>query len=199
MAIAKHPDTDALAAMLSRAFYDDPLFVYFFPDDTKREKLNHFTFRYMLNHAANKGQIVVTDDGLSGAAIWSPSGALHYSLLDLLRYGAVRGSLHQGPAAVLRQLKALDIMQAMHKSIITDPHYYLATIGVEPDKHGKGLGSALLRPTLAELDEQQLPVYLDTHNEDNVSLYRRFGFEIVHHGFLPGGSVMHWAMLRLPG
>ena len=198
MAIARHPDTDTLASMLSRAFFHDPLFVYFFPDDKKRETLCWYTFRYMLTHGHNKGEVVVTDNGQDGAAIWSPSGTMRYGLLDLLRYGAIRGSLRQGPAALLRQLKALDIMQAMHKSIITEPHYYLAALGVEPNKHGQGLGSALLRPTLATLDSQGLPAYLDTHNENNVSLYRRFGFETVHHGYLPGGSVMHWAMLRLP-
>jgi len=52
------------------------------------------------------------------------------------------------------------------------------------------------RPSLDRLDEQGLPGYLDTQNPNNVSLYQRFGFEVVHEDEIPGTSVRHWAMLR---
>lgn len=198
MTIAMHPDTDGLASAMSRAFYDDPLFIHFFPNAAKREQHAYYTFRYMLTHAHNCGDVVATEGGTDGAAVWLPSRAMEYSSLDLIRFGAIRGVLHQGIPALFRQLRALNIMLAMHRSIIIEPHYYLAAVGVDPARQGKGLGSALLRPTLERFDDERMPAYLDTHNERNVSLFQRFGFEILHHGYLPNSSVMHWAMLRLP-
>lgn len=198
MATKFHPDTDSLAGTLSRAFYHDPLFKYFFPNDAKRERQSYITFQFMLRHTHLKGEIVHPQGATDGAALWVPSNAMRHTTLDLLRLGVIPGLLGQGIPAVLRQLRALDDMFAMHHTIIDTPHYYLSVFGVEPARQGKGLGSALLRPTLERFDQEGIPAYLDTHNAENVSLYRRFGFEIVHHGYLPGGAVMHWAMLRLP-
>ena len=37
------------------------------------------------------------------------------------------------------------------------PHWYLATIGVEPHLHGKGFGSRLLTETLKQCDRERMP------------------------------------------
>ncbi|MGB2249039.1 MAG: GNAT family N-acetyltransferase [Alcanivorax sediminis] len=198
MATQFHPETEHLAGMLSRAFYQDPLFVYFFPNDAKRERQSLHTFRFMLRHAHLNGKVVCSSNNRDGAALWLPSDAMQHSWLDLMRLGLLPAFFAQGPMAVQRQLDAVEDMQAMHNTIISEPHYYLTVFGVEPDKQGKGVGSSILRPTLEQFDHEGMPAYLDTHNPENVSLYLRFGFEIAHHGYLPGGAVMHWGMLRKP-
>ncbi len=60
-----------------------------------------------------------------------------------------------------------------------EPHDYIAFIGLHPDHHGHGVGSALLRPILEMCDQSHLPVCLETTCERNVSLYRRLGFELL--------------------
>lgn len=198
MAQPFHPETENLARMLGRAFYEDPLFVYFFPNDSKREQQSYHTFRYMLRYAHLKGNVVCSENSVDGAALWIPSDKIQHSPLDLVRLGLLPALVDQGISAVRRQLSALEDMYSMHKTIISEPHYYLTVFGVEPEKQGKGLGSSILRPTLERFDHEGIPAYLDTHNPENVSLYLRFGFEIAHHGYLPGGAVMHWGMLRKP-
>lgn len=198
MATQFHPNTDNLARMLSRAFYHDPLFMHFFPNDGRREKQCYYTFRFMLRHTWLKGKLVTSGESDDGAALWIPSDAMEHSNMDLLRLGLFPALFSQGIPAILRQLAAVEDMQSMHRAIISEPHYYLSVFGVNPDKQGKGIGSSILRPTLQQFDDEGMPAYLDTHNPDNVSLYLRFGFEIAHHGYLPGGAVMHWAMLRQP-
>lgn len=193
-----HPQTESLAKMLSRAFYQDPLFCHFFPNDAKRERQNLHTFRFMLRHTHQKGTIVSSAGSNDGAALWMPSDKMQHTKMDLLQLGLLPALVVQGPMAVQRQLDALEDMYSMHSAIISEPHYYLSAFGVEPEKQGKGLGSAILRPTLERFDHEGIPAYLDTHNPENVSLYLRFGFEIAHHGYLPGGAVMHWGMLRRP-
>jgi ribosomal protein S18 acetylase RimI-like enzyme len=47
---------------------------------------------------------------------------------------------------------------------------------VHPDHQNRGLGSALIRRTHAELDAAGVPEYLEATNEDNIRLYRRFGY-----------------------
>jgi ribosomal protein S18 acetylase RimI-like enzyme len=60
-----------------------------------------------------------------------------------------------------------------------EPHWYLALIGVDPSRQGRGLGAALLRHTLARVDRERLPAYLESSNPANVPLYQRHGFEVV--------------------
>ena len=57
------------------------------------------------------------------------------------------------------------------------PHWYLPTIGVEPQFHGKGFGSRLLTETLKQCDQAHMPAYLESSNPANTALYQRFGFE----------------------
>ena len=61
----------------------------------------------------------------------------------------------------------------------TEPHWYLAIIGVEGAKQGRGLGAQLMEPALARCDEQGLIAYLESSNPANISLYQRHGFEVI--------------------
>ncbi|WP_421710924.1 GNAT family N-acetyltransferase [Alcanivorax sp.] len=186
---------DAIARVLSLAFYRDPLFCYFFPDDSRRLAQSRHTFLFLARHAQHRGEICTPPGSVDGAALWLPSDALHRSVMDMLRFGALP-MLRQGPAAVKRQLDAGDAMQKVHDGLMSKPHAYLLLLGIDPQHQGRGLATRLLEPTLERLDREGLPAYLDTHNPDNVSLYRRFGFEVVHEAPMPGTKVRHWAMVR---
>lgn len=60
------------------------------------------------------------------------------------------------------------------------PHHYLIMIGVQPQEQGKGIGTTLLRHLLNAViaDEESQGVALDTENEENIELYRKFGFTL---------------------
>lgn len=49
-------------------------------------------------------------------------------------------------------------------------HWYLPLIGVDPLAHGCGLGSALMRHVLAEVDAAGLPSYLEATSARNRAL-----------------------------
>ncbi len=38
--------------------------------------------------------------------------------------------------------------------------------------------------------------YLETHNTVNVDIYRKFGFELMETGNVPGINIKHYAMLK---
>jgi ribosomal protein S18 acetylase RimI-like enzyme len=67
---------------------------------------------------------------------------------------------------------------------------------VKPSAQGLGVGSALLKATLAPLDAARTIAFLETSTERNVALYARFGFEQTGLIELPG--LRMWAMMRQP-
>jgi len=110
-------------------------------------------------------------DDFSGGALWLPPGvqpdeetmiALLQRIIDPERLPAAFGLFEQ--------------MMHYHPE---EPHWYLALIGVDPSRQGRGLGAALLRHTLARVDRERLPAYLESSNPANVPLYQRHGFEVV--------------------
>jgi ribosomal protein S18 acetylase RimI-like enzyme len=56
-------------------------------------------------------------------------------------------------------------------------HHYLIMIGVKPEVHGKGIGTALLLHLLNMVNEDDTSqgVALATENKENIYLYRKFG------------------------
>jgi GNAT superfamily N-acetyltransferase len=58
------------------------------------------------------------------------------------------------------------------------PIWYLATIGVEPERWGLGAGRALLADFIAQVDADGAPAYLETDRPDLERYYARMGFEV---------------------
>lgn len=70
--------------------------------------------------------------------------------------------------------KTFELMDSYHPH---DPCWHLAFIAVDPARQGQGLGSALLEESLKQCDLDGRPVYLESTNPANLSLYKRYGFE----------------------
>ncbi len=83
-----------------------------------------------------------------------------------------------------------DALVDVEKAHPSEPHWYLAALGVRPDCHGQGRGSALLEAGLARADAEAMPCYLESSNPRNVPLYERHGFEVIAEHWLPDGPVM---------
>lgn len=61
---------------------------------------------------------------------------------------------------------------------------------------GRGVGSLLLRETLAEWDRERMPAYLECSNEKNLPLYERHGFRVTEEFRVARDAPMIWFMAR---
>ncbi len=187
---------DDSAKVLSGAFGDDPLFKFFFPGDSTRCNLAFFTFRFIAAHACSKGFVFAASPSFEGVSIWLHSQVLERGIIDQLRFGALKMYSNQGKEIIKRQVDASSYMKSIHAEILPGRHIYLSTIGIDKQHRGRGIASVLMAPGLEIADRGNMPCYLDTHNEQNLGLYRRYGFNVVHEGVIPGSNVRHWAMIR---
>lgn len=117
-----------------------------------------------------RGRVFAFDD-FSAAALWLPPGVGPDSdAIDVLIGETVSAE---------RQAVADQVGQGMDAHHPDEPHWYLSMIGVDPARQGRGLGSALLKHTLASIDADGAAAYLESSNPKNVPLYERFGFEVI--------------------
>jgi len=186
---------DAAAGALARAFHDDPLIGYFFPDEAQRTKIGPLFFRGALRLAHPEGSTYTTGETPLGGALWMPPGKskvpmgrlLRVMIPDLPRYG-LRGAR--------RLLAVVDELEKKHPK---QPHWYLMVLGVEPARQGQGLGGVLMSEVLARADAERSDAYLETNKAVNVPFYERHGFEVVENfNCHRGKGPETWTMLRRP-
>ncbi|HTW41431.1 MAG TPA: GNAT family N-acetyltransferase [Solirubrobacteraceae bacterium] len=186
-------DVPALAAMLSRAFYDDPVASWAWrPDRLRAGALERFQ-AIRLRQLLHGQEIWTTGDRLS-AALWAPPGSWHMSL----RETAMLAPCFWRPSLFARMpLVALGWEKLERAHPRRPPHYYLAVLGTDPDAQGRGLGSAVLRPVLEQCDNDGIGAYLESSKERNIDFYARHGFQLLGEIQLLRGPKM-WKMWRDP-
>jgi GNAT superfamily N-acetyltransferase len=181
----------ALACTLTRAFDDDPLTTWLFPDEAaRRRKLPGF-FRSLLRTSMPFGAVYSAADGRS-AAIWNPPGTFPMGWYKDARLGLTTTRL-VGPR-IAKCARGLMYFASHHPK---ERHWYLQMLGTDPGLQGKGAGSAIIAPVLERCDREQERIYLESSKERNIPFYARHGFEVTGEIHVPGGPVV-WAMWRDP-
>jgi ribosomal protein S18 acetylase RimI-like enzyme len=186
-------DVPALADMLTRSFADDPVANFMFAGERRRRHGLHSFFTSQIRRQYLPLGHVYTTDDRSGAAVWGPPDRTRQPVRELLRLLPTAPYL-----ASTRMVKALQLLFEIESLHPKEPHWYLATLGADPARQGKGIGSALLDTMLRQVDEEGVPAYLESSKLRNVSLYARFGFEVVSEHRSKVGSPLIWRMWREP-
>jgi GNAT superfamily N-acetyltransferase len=72
-----------------------------------------------------------------------------------------------------------------------EPHFYLRVLGTHPNHRGHGHGMHLLADTLALVDAEGMPAYLESTNPANDARYGSVGFEATgtFEGYTPGSVI----------
>ncbi|MER6201422.1 GNAT family N-acetyltransferase [Streptomyces sp. NPDC001586] len=195
---ARPAEARAVAALLARAFADDPVMAWMVPGPAGRERRIAAFFRLAQRQQRPRAggvRLAATGGGrLLAAALWSGPGRWKASGLQELaavpHYARVFGARGLSRAA--------GVQNALHEAHPDAPHWYLSTLGTDPAMQGAGVGSTLLREQLAHCDRLGQCAYLESSKASNVPFYERFGFRVTRELRLPDGGPTLWTMWREP-
>lgn len=187
---ARRDDFGQLAEMLARAFYDDPVTSWFYPDDARRLRHARRFFVIRQRQLADQ-ELIFTTSELSGAALWAGPGRWREDLRQSLMLLPMLPVLLP---RIVRQTHGVREIECRHP---VRPHYYLSVLGTDPGQQGSGIGSALLGPVLRRCDADGVGAYLESSKESNVGFYTRHGFAVTERIELPDGPPL-WLMWREP-
>jgi ribosomal protein S18 acetylase RimI-like enzyme len=186
---ATRADTVPLSQSLARAFYTDPVFSYFLPDDSTRLKKLETVMRILFK-LGEPHHACFTTTNYESVTLWRPPNEWDVPFWAYIVNGpALLGAFGSN---ILRVLGTLDQMEKLHPHI---PHWYLQTIGTDPERQGKGYGSLIMRQQLAVADAAGLPCYLESSKDTNIAIYKSFGFEVTGEIKIPDGPTL-WPMWR---
>ncbi|KAF2855569.1 hypothetical protein T440DRAFT_157861 [Plenodomus tracheiphilus IPT5] len=175
------------AQCLAEAFAEDDVAMYFVdvPDRehwTKEEKwalhveiLEYITYAHIL-----KGLVTTVGD-FEAVALWMPPATHTDSYLTILRSGLWRLRYRLSPEA--RNRFFTEFLPLLHDTMSAvlgarEPEsWYLVYLGTKPAGRGKGHARKLIEHVTRVADQEGRPCYLESSNESNPPIYRKFGFE----------------------
>lgn len=194
---AREQDVPALARVLGRAFFDDPVMEWMQPHDKRRARALPRMFAAMVRHhflAGGGVQVARRVGEMGGAALWDPPGRWKQTQAEELRM-MPRLLFALGR----RSGRGMAISELMKRHHPEEPHWYLAVLGTDPHVRGAGFGRELMESRLRRCDVEGAPCYLESTKESNVPYYMRFGFDVTGELTIPGGGPTMWQMWRPPG
>lgn len=185
IAPASRADVPAIATTLGEAFASDTVMSTLVSGEDKAGRLARLFSALLRSGALAHGRVDVArnDADIVGAAIWE-TPATRASIWSKIRHMPL----------FLRALGWRGLPAAVHLSSLlsehrpSEPHWYLAQIGTSVHARGQGVGTALMQHRLGQIDDEKLPAYLESSNESNRALYRRFGFTPIDVVAGPRGS-----------
>ena len=168
-----------IAVLGARSFYDDPFFIHLSSDPTHRVRGITLYLRTHIAVLGDSAQVSGARNGdgiLVGICVWQKPGTYPLPIAQQVRetVGSTRALIPE-PSALATGLK---YTFALEKARPKEDHWYLCLLAADPMAWRRGIGTALLEPSLAELDRDGLPCYLETQKEANLAFYHRFGFDL---------------------
>jgi GNAT superfamily N-acetyltransferase len=190
---ARRADRGAVVNTIVRAFVEDPLVRWFFPDDAAYERRASAFFGYLFDIRVAHGEIFVAGE-CGAASLWDPpgGGTMRPTEQDRLWANGVE------PGAGVGELDRLDALQEIVDGLRpAERHWYLGVLATDPSRRGSGLARAVMRPVLERADADRVPACLETGTSENLPLYARFGFDVLAEARASGGPPV-WVLWRPP-
>jgi GNAT superfamily N-acetyltransferase len=178
--------------LLARAFVDDPLMAWFFPDDGSRPHACAALLGVFAEHYLARGRVdVVGEEQPRAVAMWRGPRSDEPAAPDSLPTTSGLMTALVGPARAAELGAAMAVLAELRPP---EPHAYLHLLAVDPDLRRRGLGGRVLAPGLAAARDAGLVACLETMNPANVPFYEAHGFVVRHRVRLAAGGPTVWEM-----
>jgi len=191
---AQNPfDLAKAATICARAFFNDELDKYFFPDESRRMSAQVLMYRYLLQ--GNPRNIYSTSERMEGLMILEKPYA-HGGAFSVADFFAGVPLLQIGFSSLKKMIHFQINAISIRKRLVKDPYWYLQLIAVAPEHQGRGFASRLLKPILHQAEKEKTPVFLETHNPQNIPIYKNFGFQVVDSIKMESANFYHYCLIK---
>ncbi len=192
-------DIPTAVSVAAAAFRTDPFWGALFGKNARPEQTYNI-FESLIRYCFKYGEVYAPSASLEGVAAWVHSDFADMTFGRMVASGMLAAILKVGIGNVIKVMPALDAMDVDRvKNMKGKSYFYLHTLCVAPELQGKGLGGKLLRAVIEKSEQAGVYIYLETQTESNLSMYEKFGFELVQKQIVPKTDLPVWELMRKPG
>jgi len=188
-------DVDAAANSLAKAFMNDPLQNYTFPDEQERKERSPAHFKAGVEYGMRFGEVYITSQA-EGVVVCLPPNKTEITPERAEEGGLTRLPELMGEEQAGRFFSVLEFIGTYHNQDVPEPHWYIMILGVDPVHHGKGWGKTLLEPVMKKAEANGEPVYLETAQPANVSFYEKQEFRVLREVIDPQSGLKLWTFRK---
>ena len=143
------------AEIVAAAFFEYPMFTFYFPDPKKRARVLPWYLGNVLNCALRYGEVCTTPE-ISGVIFTLPPVTLISHRVNMFKIVFYLHHSLLGYRDYQRSQECEKFVADTHEMIMGDrPHYYLWGLTVDPSQKRKGIGTALLKPVIEKADARK--------------------------------------------
>ncbi len=185
-------DIEKAVDVFVNAYSDDPMFEKFMKEEDKRRAQLEIMIRFCVKY----GNVFSTSDNFEGVIAIVPHDKGDMTGWRVIRSGGFFLGLKLSSLRKIMEQSA-KAMEEAKKDLDLGPYIFLFIMAVSKEFQGKGFGGKLLSAIIEKSEIERKPIYLETQNEKNVSLYEHFGFYVVKKINMPDPvNLPMWLMVR---
>jgi len=175
---AKNSDKKRIADILHSAF--EPItqsnsINFIVKQDHKRSQRIYMLMQYLVDHCMDFGEVLISDNRNACILLKYP----HTEKLTLKEaFWQIKLAFKCiGLANVPKVLKRQATLKKHH---IKAPYIHPVIMGAYNEVNGLGIGVRLIKQLIDEYGQNnELPVIIETTTDENLRIYKRFGFELI--------------------
>ena len=180
------------AQMASDAFMTNPGYVLSCPDESKRK---NFIYNVVLMrlYISRKTDIFYFDEQERGMLVLRKAG-MDYPASEVLKVPNILGLLKN--MSLVSQLLTVTGSYSSKGLYDEEKTYIVSPVFVDVNHQGKGVGTALLKKAIEEMEAKGFKVGLDTMEPSNVPYYEKLGFELIDDQIDENTGAHSWYMIH---
>ncbi len=195
----------SVARVMAESFMEDPMNRAVLEGLERADKLMDAHSRIHTRHAIRTGMLQLLEGNNPGAFLigldsrdasrlddWRLIVSIYAASIRVLGFRDIRRLFSNS-----RKTGSV-LSFSWEKEFIKGRYYRIKIVAVDKSMRGQGAFRRMVTPLIEFSDTEKVPLIIETHNEDNVELYRKFGFELVKTITSSRTDIQQYCMIRWP-
>jgi len=185
--------------VLADAFQYDPVWNKIYEGDPDIGKRFQAFFEGGVRYCLKYGEVYAPSNDLEGVMGLVPGKYADMNWRRAIRSGTMGVGMRMGLNAAMKIGTIFKpVTKDRRENMAGCAFLYVLFIGVATELQGKGFGRKLIDTAIEKSEREAQHLYLETETEENVRMYKHFGFNLLKRITLAMVDLPMWEMAREP-
>lgn len=179
----KKEEIKTLSELFARCFYNDPLYLFFFPNEKKRKRCAEYLFEYELRMSLN---YAYSNKNCTACFVYKTADDKPSKVSPLF---SIKLFFSVGLVSTVKAMRYLSFSNKKKNLYKPENGSYLSLLCVDKSLRKQGVAKEIISSFGSD------SVYLETQNPVNVQIYNKLGFKLLDKSNF-SKDVVHFCLVK---